>query len=260
MTTTDHAPASASLVAGWTSKLDRLTADESRTWGIGRRTLLLALVLPVIGAIGVAATVVNRPLYRWITREDGPLEWAQFSADIAAVVGATLVTVLLYRRGLRWPVVLWAIFALSQVFIAGEEISWGQRVLGHATPEPLRELNHQEETNIHNIRPIQDSINVVFMLVGAYGSVGVLALRSRIRRADRPAWFDLFVPPLALFSLFGLVFAYKLSRLMLFQSPRFVVVKYGEYFELCTGVALAAFAWLSYRRLRGEASNTAAQG
>ena len=33
----------------------------------------------------------------------------------------------------------------------GEEISWGQRIFGWGTPEPLCEANWQEETNIHNI-------------------------------------------------------------------------------------------------------------
>ena len=34
---------------------------------------------------------------------------------------------------------------------AGEEISWGQRILGFQTPEPISEVNKQEEFNIHNL-------------------------------------------------------------------------------------------------------------
>ena len=42
-----------------------------------------------------------------------------------------------------WAVVL---------FIAmGEEISWGQRILGFETPESISEINFQDEFNIHNI-------------------------------------------------------------------------------------------------------------
>ncbi len=37
-------------------------------------------------------------------------------------------------------------------FVAfGEEISWGQRIFGWATPESLAEVNYQQETNIHNL-------------------------------------------------------------------------------------------------------------
>ena len=37
------------------------------------------------------------------------------------------------------------------VFAAGEEISWGQRIFGFATPEFLLPLNQQQEFNVHNI-------------------------------------------------------------------------------------------------------------
>lgn len=33
----------------------------------------------------------------------------------------------------------------------GEEISWGQRLLGITTPECLQEINSQDEINIHNL-------------------------------------------------------------------------------------------------------------
>jgi len=33
----------------------------------------------------------------------------------------------------------------------GEEISWGQRILNFETPEALKQVNLQNETNIHNI-------------------------------------------------------------------------------------------------------------
>ena len=36
-------------------------------------------------------------------------------------------------------------------FGAGEEISWGQRILGFQTPETLSQVNRQEEFNLHNL-------------------------------------------------------------------------------------------------------------
>jgi hypothetical protein len=43
--------------------------------------------------------------------------------------------------------------ALALVFLfgAGEEISWGQRILGIATPEAIQEINVADEINIHNV-------------------------------------------------------------------------------------------------------------
>lgn len=38
------------------------------------------------------------------------------------------------------------------IFGAGEEVSWGQRLLGFETPESLKEINRQDEVTLHNIR------------------------------------------------------------------------------------------------------------
>jgi hypothetical protein len=37
------------------------------------------------------------------------------------------------------------------IFGAGEEISWGQRILGLKSPEYFKEHNAQGETNLHNL-------------------------------------------------------------------------------------------------------------
>ena len=37
------------------------------------------------------------------------------------------------------------------VFVSGEELSWGQRIFGFATPDLLMSLNEQKEFNFHNI-------------------------------------------------------------------------------------------------------------
>ncbi|HSL41879.1 MAG TPA: hypothetical protein VK897_00505 [Anaerolineales bacterium] len=47
--------------------------------------------------------------------------------------------------------------ALLFFFGAGEEISWGQRILGFQTPEQVAEVNTQEEFNTHNLAVWQNS-------------------------------------------------------------------------------------------------------
>jgi len=39
---------------------------------------------------------------------------------------------------------------LACIYIAGEEISWGQQLVGWGTPEWVKEVNDQHETNLHN--------------------------------------------------------------------------------------------------------------
>ncbi len=68
----------------------------------------------------------------------------------ALFVGAGLALLLAaVAVGRAAPVYILA--ALGLFFIAGEEISWGQHIFGFATPGFVEEVNHQGETNFHNI-------------------------------------------------------------------------------------------------------------
>jgi hypothetical protein len=49
------------------------------------------------------------------------------------------------------------------LFGAGEEISWGQRILDFETPDALREINIQEEFTLHNL-PLFDTANIDSLL------------------------------------------------------------------------------------------------
>jgi hypothetical protein len=50
---------------------------------------------------------------------------------------------------------LWLLFwTMACFFFAGEEISWGQWFFHWETPDKIKELNDQGETNLHNLGPI----------------------------------------------------------------------------------------------------------
>jgi hypothetical protein len=80
------------------------------------------------------------------------------------------------------------LLAVLFFFAAGEEISWGQRLFGWATPESLAEINRQGETNIHNLAPFQHGavidIYLFFNLfwIGLCVGVPLLALAQPIRQ------------------------------------------------------------------------------
>lgn len=224
--------------------------DEQAQW-VSRPTALALLVWPLVGAVVVLASAAYRPMFRLFTREDRVLEWVQVFGLAAGVVLGALVAVHLWRSGRRFPAVLWGLFALGCFFVAGEEIAWGQRILGLETPERLADINHQEEITVHNISdiPVQTIFNGLFALLGFCGSILAVALRGRWR--EHPL-VDLLAPPAALFNLFFLGFVYRALRLLFFPEPRFLVVKYGEFPEACLSVGLGLFAFLVWRRVRHD--------
>lgn len=76
--------------------------------------------------------------------EDGPVENASalFWLCSSMLMGATFA-----RSRVIWHLLLAIIFFLC----FGEEVSWGQRVLGFSTPEYFQHRNIQGEFNIHNL-------------------------------------------------------------------------------------------------------------
>ncbi len=56
------------------------------------------------------------------------------------------------------------------VLAAGEEISWGQRILGISTPENLAEVNTQGEINLHNNKAIWPFVYWGYFVVGLLGA------------------------------------------------------------------------------------------
>jgi hypothetical protein len=134
------------------------------------------------------------------------------------------------------------------VFVVGEELAWGQRILEFGTPESLREINHQGETTVHNVGWLQDAFNVVLLIAGLYG-LAVPWLASTARLPWRREFGVLAIPPLFLSSAFLVLLGYKALRFTLLQDPRYPIVKSGELAELCLPAALVTML-LVRRRLR----------
>ena len=226
--------------------------DSAEEWHISTRTATIIFWLPLIGAVVIAAMILNRPLYRFVIREDGPVEYAQFFLFALASLYGVLVGIKRLRAGHVWQATLFFVFALGMFFIAGEEIAWGQRLLGLTTPEELDEVNKQGEITVHNIGNVLFFINLVFMLIGLGGMVAWLANKKlRLEQYWNQANY-LLIPPFFLAPAFFMAFAYKLVRFTVVRTPGFIVTKYGEWPELCMAFALCAFVWLNYRRLKSQ--------
>ena len=91
---------------------------------------------------------------RWWAQEDGPFEYA--TALCYAACSVIFVRMAWARRfprnAISWlgrAVLL--LGALVAFVIMGEEISWGQRIIGFETPQGWAGLNYQQETTLHNL-------------------------------------------------------------------------------------------------------------
>jgi hypothetical protein len=226
--------------------------QEAVDWGVSRRTAWLVFIGPLIVALVVALTVPFRGLYLFFVEEDALVEWLQVLLVIGIAGLAAALSLRLLRSGSRSLGLLYLLAVPIAIFIAGEEISWGQRLLGWATPAQLAELNKQGETNIHNIGVTLRVFNLVMMGLALIAVIVPIWWRRSAGDRRRTLVESLLVPPLFVASGFLFAFTYRLVRLTLIPEGGFVITHYQEVAELTFYFAAFVFLGLGYRRVRSE--------
>jgi hypothetical protein len=105
-----------------------------------------------------------------LIHEDSYLENLQFFGYVISAL-LSLAAALRLQKNKHHKNLAYIFFflGLGLFFIAGEEISWGQRLFGIATPEDIKEINVQGEITVHNLNIFQYSLPFVYMLAGIYG-------------------------------------------------------------------------------------------
>ena len=87
--------------------------------------------------------------FDWLRREDGPLEWIQFIEYLLSSILAFIVFIK-QKKKRSLNSIIWLFIAFLSLIIAGEEISWGERLTGIGI-DTISNLNIQGETNFHNL-------------------------------------------------------------------------------------------------------------
>lgn len=234
--------------------MDTFERDD-QLWGLTRSAALIIAIIPIVVVLAMIAAVPFPNLYVWLTAEDSLLEWTQFVLVFAASLLFAWSGLLLFQNHERKVALLFFLVALGTFFVAGEEIAWGQRIFGWATPESLETINSQHETTLHNISSAHEIFVYGTMLVGFYGVI--IPILSSIVWKKRPDSFAirLLIPPLCLVPAFFMPFGYRFSRLALgvdalFPKLIFAITKFSEVTEVCFYFALLIFAWLNLRHIQ----------
>ncbi|WP_457945879.1 hypothetical protein ACTAQI_11115 [Pseudarthrobacter sp. alpha12b] len=233
----------------WYARAAVRLARDDREWGILPRRAMMVALLPFGIAAAAAATVLHPPLFIWLLDEDSLVEWLQFLSLLGAAILLPILALRLYKGGRRGLAVLYGLVAAGVWFLAGEEISWGQRIFGWQTPEAMEAVNRQGETTVHNIGGVQELVPAGMLLASLYGACAPLAWAAVRTRWKNIGPAHLLVPPLCLVPAFGLSAAYRLFRLLVWPTPDYGISEYGEVMEFSLYLGLALFCWFNLRRL-----------
>jgi|GEM_PF-679591 len=159
------------------------------------------LGVPVFVAVFVLGTYWIVPTWyvRYVLPEGyGLLEISHFFIPLFGlfIAGSLLMLPFVRARPFVFSVAL--IGAISCLYIAGEEMSWGQHFFHWNTPEYWAAINRQDETNLHNayliLEGLPRSILQVCIAIGGLGVPLVAAFYPGVRACR----VSLFLPPPAL--------------------------------------------------------------
>ena len=138
-----------------TSQSDRLSRLIRTPWGDLKPTVDIKPLLYLLILYGIVYFLPLDIFQIWSKGEDTPAEWLQFLGYAGAFLSCLVV---LWRRrgnGLNVQWFFWLILALFCFYVAGEEISWTERLTGFGI-DSIRQINAQGETNLHNIPLFQN--------------------------------------------------------------------------------------------------------
>lgn len=107
---------------------------------------------PLLAVLVIAVKLVSPDAYaRFIDGERGLIELATPLVAITGVI-IGIRTLRLCGRITSRAIRIWILLTtLGCVYLAGEELSWGQQLFRWDTPEGIARINDQNETNLHNV-------------------------------------------------------------------------------------------------------------
>jgi len=118
--------------------------------------------------------------YDIVSKEDKLFETLQSFFLLATSIFFILISILFFKSDKKTLFIFYLIFGLIFFIGFGEEISWGQRILQYDTPEIMRNLGADEQSDLHHIIWIKRIVEGwLWGIIGVYGSFAWLFLHTR---------------------------------------------------------------------------------
>lgn len=212
------------------------------------------LGIPVLAGIFVIGSYQLDPNWymRYVIPEGyGVLEVSHFVLPMLGllIAGGLLFLPFVRVRPFTWTVTLLA--ALACVYIAGEEMSWGQHFFHWSTPDYWTTVNRQAETNLHNTYDVFEktprSLLELCIIIGGL-LIPIAAVFFPWVRANR---VSLFLPAAALIpTALGVVIFKVLDRIQQSQIVPTLLQRPSETIEFYLYFFILAYLLIYARRVK----------
>ena len=145
---------------------------------------------------------------------------------------------------------------LACVYFAGEEISWGQQLLGWETPELFKKINDQHETNLHNMSSWFDQKPRLLLEISVLIGGIFLPLKRKLQDTHLPrdSWQYWLCPtivclPTAIMAILSRM-PDRIMDLFEITGDMLTHVRYSEVQELYFAIFLMIYLLSFRKRLR----------
>jgi len=137
---------------------------------------LILILTAIIVVVGFVVFFRNPALFEQYTYEDGLVEWLTVLGLLlgAAICVYRFVKLLGKRHWIFLAITL--LLGIMLFVVAGEEVSWGQRIFGIESSALFQQNNLQQETNFHNLVVNGVKINKLIFTFGLIAELGAFLL------------------------------------------------------------------------------------
>lgn len=140
-------------------------------------------------------------------------------------------------------------------FGAGEEISWGQRILGLKTPEAISEVNDKNELNLHNLDIFGAKNSLPFRMYQAFAFTYTLLLPLAARFSKKAKeWLERYITVVpwlfGVIVLINFILSQIVMRLTYTGQLGEIQESNYEFTFMCAGIYLVFALWEAVKKSR----------
>ncbi len=150
-----------------------------------------------------------------VVKEDHIIEWLQFWVlFVGGLLSLKKAWTSFSSSKRNW---LFSLFFLGSglvfIFVAGDEIAWGQRLFGLTVSEEVQLLNRQGEYTVHNLYAVEWAVAYLYAILSGFGIVGRWIVTTTVKIIPKLTFLIPFTPDYALIPIFTLSFIFFVQQL-----------------------------------------------
>lgn len=160
-------------------------------------------------AAAYIVSLFSRDVFARLSKEDHIVETVQVAVLVLAVFWSAQIAKILFKKKDTMNAVIFLIAAIVLILVAGDEISWGQRIFHLVTPDMIANNNDQQEITIHNLTNVAGFVGIGYVAIGFYGAFAWITQFLSPIFKKKPLLY--YIPPwfCSFFFLFGFIYNFN---------------------------------------------------